>query len=133
MNEHLKKIATMLGVTVVALADGKEDEKGTAEAVAAKLTGLQTAQTAAQAEKASVADLLKLHDCQTVEALGVKIAGMVPAVEKAELEKRLAKIEAEKAVAAARRLFDAWADGKGKGVTQPIVAELHDAVNEAMK
>lgn len=106
MNEHLKKIATLLGVTVVALADGKEDEKGTAEAVAAKLTGLQAAQTAAQAEKAAVADLLKLHDCQTVEALGVKIAGMVPAVEKAELEKRLAKIEAEKAVA------KAFSDGK---------------------
>lgn len=106
MNEHLKKIATLLGVTVVALADGKEDEKGTAEAVAAKLTELQTAQTAAQAEKAAVADLLKLHDCPTVEALGVKIAGMVPAVEKAELEKRLAKIEAEKAVA------KAFTDGK---------------------
>ena len=45
----------------------------------------------------------------------------------------VSKDEAEKAVAAARRLFDAWADGKGKGVTQPIVAELHDAVNEAMK
>ena len=45
----------------------------------------------------------------------------------------VSKEEAEKAVAAARRLFDAWADGKGKGVTQPIVAELHDAVNEAMK
>ena len=45
----------------------------------------------------------------------------------------VSKEEAEKAVATARRLFDAWADGKGKGVTQPIVAELHDAVNEAMK
>ena len=40
------------------------------------------------------------------------------------------KEEAEKAVAAARRLFDAWADGKGKGVTHPIVAELNDAVRE---
>ena len=106
MNEHLKKIATLLGVTVVALADGKEDEKGTAEAVSAKLAELQTAQTTAHAEKAAVADLLKLHDCQTVEALGVKIAGMVPAAEKAELEKRLAKIEAEKAVA------KAFSDGK---------------------
>ena len=45
----------------------------------------------------------------------------------------VSKEEAEKAVAAARRLFDAWADGKGKGVTRPIVAELQDAVNEAMK
>ena len=42
----------------------------------------------------------------------------------------VSKEEAEKAVATARRLFDAWADGKGKGVTQPIVAELHDAVRE---
>ena len=45
----------------------------------------------------------------------------------------VSKEEAEKAVAAARRLFDAWAEGKGKGVTRPIVAELQDAVNEAMK
>lgn len=42
----------------------------------------------------------------------------------------VSKEEAEKAVAAARRLFDAWADGKGKGVTHPIVAELNDAVRE---
>jgi len=45
----------------------------------------------------------------------------------------VSKEEAEKAVAAARRLFDAWTEGKGKGVTRPIVAELQDAVNEAMK
>ena len=45
----------------------------------------------------------------------------------------VSKEEAEKAVAAARRLFDAWAAGKGKGVTLPIVAELQDAVNEAAK
>ena len=45
----------------------------------------------------------------------------------------VSKEEAEKAVAAARRLFDAWAAGKGKGVTLPIVAELQDAVNEATK
>lgn len=42
----------------------------------------------------------------------------------------VSKEEAEKAVAAARRLFDAWAEGKGKGVTHPIVAELNDAVRE---
>ena len=45
----------------------------------------------------------------------------------------VSKEEAEKAVAAARRLFDAWAAGKGKGVTLPIVAELQDAVNEVAK
>ena len=45
----------------------------------------------------------------------------------------VSKEEAEKAVATAQRLFDAWAAGEGKGVTQPIVAELHDAVNEATK
>lgn len=101
MNEHLKKIAEQLGVAVVALADGKEDEKATAEAVKAKLGEMQAAQTAAQAEKAAVAELLQLHDCKTVEALGVKIAGMVPSGDKAALEAKLAKIEAEKAVAKA--------------------------------
>ena len=42
----------------------------------------------------------------------------------------VSKEESEKAVATARRLFDAWADGKGKGVTHPIEAELNDAVRE---
>ena len=45
----------------------------------------------------------------------------------------VSKEEAEKAVATARRLFDAWADGKGKGVTHPIVAELNDAVREVTR
>lgn len=103
MNEHLKKIATMLGVTVVALADGKEDEKATAEAVVAKLNGQTAALLAAQA---ATADLLKLHDCKTTDELTLKIKGMVPAAEKAALEQRLAKIEAEKAVA------KAFTDGK---------------------
>ena len=99
MNEHLKKIAALLGVTVVALADGKEDEKATADAVLAKLGE-------AQAANAATAELLKLHDTPTIEALGVKIAGMVPAAEKAELQLRLAKNDAEKAVA------KAFSDGK---------------------
>ncbi len=42
----------------------------------------------------------------------------------------VSKEEAEKAVATARRLFDAWAAGEGKGVTRPIVNELRDAVGE---
>jgi hypothetical protein len=42
----------------------------------------------------------------------------------------VSKEEAEKAVATARRLFDAWAAGEGKGVTRPIVEQLHDAVRE---
>jgi phage I-like protein len=99
MNEHLKKIAATLGVTIVALADGKEDEKATAAAVLARLE--EQAKAAA-----ATAELLKLHDCDGVEALGVKIAGMVPAAEKAALEGRLARIEAEKAVA------KAFSDGK---------------------
>lgn len=106
MNEHLKKIATLLGVTVVALADGKEDEKATAEAVVAKLNELKAGAEAAQAEKAATAEFLKLHDCKTVDELTLKVKGMVPAAEKAALEQRLAKIEAEKAVARA------FSDGK---------------------
>jgi hypothetical protein len=42
----------------------------------------------------------------------------------------VSKEEAEKAVATARRLFDAWAEGQGKGVTRPIVNELRDVVGE---
>lgn len=42
----------------------------------------------------------------------------------------VSKEEAQKAVATARRLFDAWAAGEGKGVTRPIVDELRDAVGE---
>ena len=42
----------------------------------------------------------------------------------------VSKEEAEKAVATARRLFDAWAAGEGKGVTRPSVDELRDAVRE---
>ena len=99
MNEHLKKIAAMLGVTVVALADGKEDEKGTAEAVLGKIKEL-TAAGKAQTE------FLALHDCKSHDELTLKIKGMVPAAEKAELEDKLAGSEAEKAVA------KAFADGK---------------------
>jgi phage I-like protein len=99
MNEHLKKIAAMLGVTVVALADGKEDEKATAEAVEAKVKALSDAGKNLQ-------DLLSLHDCKTAEELTLKIKGMVPAAEKQQLEEKLAGIEAEKAVA------KAFSDGK---------------------
>lgn len=94
MNENLKKIATMSGVNIVTLADGKEDEKATAEAVFIAL--------ADQAKKAAaLAELLVLHDCKTAEELALRIAGMVPAAEKQALEGKLAKIAAEKAVSQA--------------------------------
>lgn len=94
MNEHLKKVATMSGVNIVTLADGKEDEKATAEAVFIAL--------ADQAKKAAALDeLLALHDCKTAEELAIRIAGMVPAAEKQALEGKLAKIAAEKAVSQA--------------------------------
>ncbi len=99
MNEHLKKIAAMLGVTVVALADGKEDEKATAEAAEAKVKALSDAGKNLQ-------DLLSLHDCKTAEELTLKIKGMVPAAEKQQLEEKLSGIEAEKVVA------KAFSDGK---------------------
>lgn len=99
MNEHLKRIATMLGVEVVALADGKEDEKATALAVEAKFKALSD-------EGKGLQELLALHDCKTAEELTLKIKGMVPVAEKQALEAKLAGIEAEKAVARA------FSDGK---------------------
>lgn len=99
MNEHLKKIAETLGVAVVALADGKPDEKSTADAIAAKC-----AETKTRAE--SVTAFLALHDAKNLDEMTLKIQGMVPAAEKTELLGRLAKIEAEKAVT------KAFSDGK---------------------
>jgi phage I-like protein len=99
MNEHLKKIAAMLGVEVIALADGKEDEKATATAVFAKL------EEQGKAGK-SLGDLLALHDVKSADELTLKIKGMIPAAEKTELEARLAGIEADKVVA------KAFSDGK---------------------
>lgn len=99
MNEHLKKIATKLGVAIVALADGKEDEKATAEAVLLKLGDVEK-------NGKALAELLALHDCKTADELTLKIKGMVPAAEKQALEVKLAKVAAEKAVA------QAFSDGK---------------------
>lgn len=99
MNEHLKAIAEVLGVTLLALADGKEDEKGTAEAVLGKIKELIAAGKAQT-------EFLALHDCKSHDELTLKIKGMVPAAEKQQLEEKLAGIEAEKAVA------KAFSDGK---------------------
>lgn len=128
MNEHLKKIAAMLGVTVVALADGKEDEKATAEAVEAKIKALSDGEKEMQS-------LLGLHDCKTAEELTLKIKGMVPAAEKAELEKKLSSIEAGKAVAKAfsdGKLIEAQRDWAVKLAEKDLVA-FNDFVAKAPK
>ena len=128
MNEHLKKIAAMLGVTVVALADGKEDEKATAEAVEAKIKALSDGEKEMQS-------LLGLHDCKTAEELTLKINGMVPAAEKAELEKKLSSIEAGKAVAKAfsdGKLIEAQRDWAVKLAEKDLVA-FNDFVAKAPK
>lgn len=67
---------------------------------------------------------------QTVRLLAARVIEQAQFVLAVTDDGVVSKEEAEKAVAAARRLFDAWADGKGKGVTHPIVAELNDAVRE---
>ena len=70
---------------------------------------------------------------QTVRLLAARVIEQAQYVLAVTDDGVVSKEEAEKAVATARRLFDAWAAGKGKGVTLPIVAELQDAVNEATK
>lgn len=105
----LKKLAEALGVTVVALADGKGlDEVATQAAVEAeiiRLLGLKAERTA----------FLTLHESPDLDAVTGKIKGMVPAAELTALNDRLAGIEAEKAVAKAfadRKLVEAqrgWA------------------------
>lgn len=109
MTMDLKKLAELLGVSLVVLADGKGiDEKATEAAVTAEIARLQ-GQGAAQAA------FLNLHDAKDLDAVTGKIRGMVPAAELAALNDRLAGIEAEKAVVKAfadRKLVEAqraWA------------------------
>jgi len=94
MNEHIKALAAALGVKVVTLDDGTEDEKATVAAINAKITELND-----NAKKAS--EFLGLHNAKTFDDVTGKIKGMVPAAEKAELEAKLASMNAEKAVAQA--------------------------------
>ena len=67
---------------------------------------------------------------QTVRLLASRVIEQAQFVLAVTDDGVVSKEEADKAVATARRLFDAWADGRGKGVTHPIVAELNDAVRE---
>jgi phage I-like protein len=107
--ESLKRIAELLGVAVVALADGKgPDETATMAAIEEKLKDLLTGQ-------AAVGEFLKLHDAKDLDTVTGKIKGMVPAADLTALNDRLAGIEADKAVAKAfadRKLVEAqraWA------------------------
>ena len=96
MNEQLKKLSEALGLPqAFDDADEKADEKA-AKAIQDKV----------EAERKATSDFLALHDCKTLDDVTGKLKGMVPAAEKAELEGKLAAIEAEKAV---RKAFD---DGK---------------------
>lgn len=98
MNEHLKRLAELLGIAVT-FADGEPDEEALAKAIADRIQSDGAKTAAADA-------FLKAHNAQTFDDMEGQLKGMVPASEKAELEKKLAAIEAEKAVAKA---FD---DGK---------------------
>ncbi len=100
--KFLIELAKELGVDIAVLDDGKTDEKATAEAVKAKLLQLKAENEAAK----KMTEFLKLHDCVSTDELTLKIKGMIPAAEKAELEAKLAKIEADKVVA------EAFTDGK---------------------
>lgn len=115
--DNLAKVAEALGVKIVALADGKEDEAGTLAAVVARIGELK-----AGAEQ--TVEFLKLHDAPDLGAVTGKIKGMVPAAELTALTDRLSMIDAEKAVAAAfsaRKLTEAqreWAIGYAKSNPQ---------------
>ena len=102
MNETLKKLLEALAVQPVTLDDGAIDEEATAKAATDRLAAL----TDAEAFATTAREFLKLHESETFDDLTGRIKGMVPAAEKAELESRLARIEAEKAVA------KAFTDGK---------------------
>jgi len=73
---------------------------------------------------------LRSGQYQTVRLLASRVIEQARFVLAVTDDGVVSKEEAEKAVATARRLFDAWADGKGKGVTRPIVDELRDAIRE---
>lgn len=87
----LKKFAEAIGIEV-ALSDKNEmDEAKTIESINAKIASLKASET----EKS---EFLKLHEVTDLGAMTLKVKGMVPASELTELNKKLAKIDAEKAV-----------------------------------
>lgn len=98
MNEHLKKLMESLGLAA-AFDDGKDQDKEAFDAIYAKLDAFK----ADEAEKTA---FLEKHGAKTFDDVTGKIAGMVPASEKAELQKKLDAIEGEKAVE------KAFSDGK---------------------
>ena len=93
LNELLQQLCQRVGIAV-ALSDGKVSVTGTVAALQNKIDELK----ALQAEQAALNEMLAGQEVKSLAELGVKIAGMVPVAEKAELEKKLAGIEAEKAV-----------------------------------
>ncbi len=91
MNEILKKLG------LLALADASDDQRR--DAVLHEIDELLKL-------KSGIEGFLKLHDSGSFEQLTARFAGMVPAAEKAELERALRSRDAEGAVA------KAFADGK---------------------
>lgn len=113
MDEKLEKLAGILDVTVPlddCAGGGAQQEDAAMEAI-----GQRIAQLTSSARE--MAEFLQLHGAATLADVTGMIRGMVPASEKAELERRLNGVEAEKAVAQAfadGKLVEAqreWADG----------------------
>jgi len=98
MNEHLKKLAESLGIPT-AFDDGKDADSEVATAIASKIEAFKNSED----EKK---EFLEKNGAKTFDDITGKMAGMVPASEKAELQKRLDEIEADKAVE------KAFSDGK---------------------
>lgn len=103
---EIQDIAQKLEVAPLALADGNPDVKGTLAAIMAKVSEMMDAIY-------GLRSFLALNDCASLDAVTAKIAAA--AAEKAEVEKKLALHDAEKAVAQAfadRKLVEAqrtWA------------------------
>ena len=89
----LQDISKLLGLELVKLADGTEtiDEVSSFDLIKAKLMELLTAME-------EMKECKKLHDVPDLNALTLKIKGLVPATELLALTDKLATIDAEKAV-----------------------------------
>lgn len=99
MNEYLKQLAELTGVTV-SLDDNAENADQTAQnVICERIKALAAVENEAN-------EFLKGMDAKTFADVAGKMQGMCPIAEKNELANRLAVIEAEKAVA------QAFADGK---------------------
>jgi phage I-like protein len=112
MNELLKSLG------LLALADADEEER--MKAIIAQVDSLLNA-------KSSVEGFLKLHDFASLDEATERLKGMIPASEKADLEKALRSRDAEALVA------KAFADGKLAGKSRAWAVSFAERDPDAFK